>query len=288
MDDQFDWTPRETDPGQDWQAQPAYGWPAPMPPEQPPAGPPGQNRRNALIIGGGAVLALILVVALINGFRTRGSSQQSPIIAGPLPTATPRTPESPPPSGGIDPTLPVVTCPNVVDEQSHLAYTCIDNSLVQSATSDSLLGLRIELNLEVEAGWIISEGSGNPLSFVAPSNPALIGFRAALPTNAQVSEEVKRRTSSAVSKAYGDDPGSKVLSERALTVSGAVGYELVTEITINAAYRASRRLATKTERLWVVGLPTKAGISIFMMSIPDRRTDLWPKADATIGTLRII
>jgi hypothetical protein len=38
----------------------------------------------------------------------------------------------------------------------------------------------------------------------------------------------------------------------------------------------------------VVGLPTKAGISIFMMSIPDRRTDLWPKADAIIGTLRII
>jgi len=40
--------------------------------------------------------------------------------------------------------------------------------------------------------------------------------------------------------------------------------------------------------LWVVGVPTKAGISIFMMSIPDRRKDLWPKAEAIIGTLRII
>ena len=259
-----------------------------MPPEQPPAGPPGQNRRNAFIIGGAAVLALILLVALINGFRTRGSSEPSPIIAGPLPTVAPTRPRSSPPNGGIDPTLPVVTCPNVVDDQSHLAYTCIDNSLMQSPSSDSLLGLRIELNLEVEPGWIISEGSGNPLSVVAPSNAAVIGFRAALPTRAQVTAEVKRRTSSAVSRAYGDNPASKVLSERALTVSGAVGHELVTEITINAAYRASRMLATKTERLWVVGVPTKAGISIFMMSIPDRRKDLWPKADAIIGTLRII
>jgi hypothetical protein len=288
VDDQFDWTPRETDPGQDWRGRPAYGWQAPMPPEQPPAGPPGQNRRNAFIIGGAAVLALILLVALINGFRTRGSSESSPIIAGPLPTVAPTRPRSSPPNGGIDPTLPVVTCPNVVDDQSHLAYTCIDNSLMQSPGSDSLLGLRIELNLEVEPGWIISEGSGNPLSVVAPSNAAVIGFRAALPTRAQVTAEVKRRTSSAVSRAYGDNPASKVLSERALTVSGAVGHELVTEITINAAYRASRMLATKTERLWVVGVPTRAGISIFMMSIPDRRKDLWAKADAIIGTLRII
>ncbi len=61
------------------------------------------------------------------------------------------------------------------------------------------------------------------------------------------------------------------------------GYELVTEITINPAYRERRNLATRTERLWMVGLPTTAGVSIFMLSIPDRRADLWPKADGNRG-----
>jgi hypothetical protein len=79
-----------------------------------------------------------------------------------------------------------------------------------------------------------------------------------------------------------------VLSEHTRTTSGAVGYEVATEVTINPSYRAERRLATKTERLWVVGVPTKAGISIFMLSIPDRRSDLWPAAEATIGTIRIV
>jgi hypothetical protein len=288
VDDQYEWIPRETDPGSDWQGQPAYGWPPQLPPAQPPQRPSNQNRRNAFMIGGAAVLALVLVVALINGLRTRGSSQSSPTIAAPVPTVAPTNPASPgPQGGGIDPTLPVVACPYVVDDQSHLAYRCIDNSLVQSPISDSLLGLRIELNLEVEPGWIISEGSGNPLSVLAPTYASVIGSRQALPTTAQVTAEVKRRTALAVSKAYGDEPSSTVLSEHALTVSGAVGYELVTEITINAAYRATRKLATKTERLWVVGVPTKAGISVFMMSIPDRRTDLWSKAAATVGTLRI-
>jgi hypothetical protein len=245
------------------------------------------------MIGGVLVLVLVLVVALVNGRRTSGSSSSSGLGA---PSVGPSIIPSPAPSGGsgggsggsggIDPNLPVVTCPRVVDQQSHLSYTCIDNNLVQGP-SDSLLGLRISLYREVEPGWIISEGSGNPLSLASPGNPSVIGYRQAVPTLAGITAEVRRRTAVALSKAYGNGPTSKVLNEHPVSVSGATGYELVTEITINPAYRASKNLATKTERLWVVGVPTKAGISIFMLSIPDRRQDLWPKAEATVGTLQI-
>jgi len=66
------------------------------------------------------------------------------------------------------------------------------------------------------------------------------------------------------------------------------GYEVSTEVTINPAFRAQQHLQVKKERLWTVGLPTPAGVSIFMLSIPDGRADLWPKAEATVRTLRVI
>jgi hypothetical protein len=287
VDDKFDWTPRETDPGHGWPAQPGYGWNPPAP--DPGLRPPNRNRRNALLIGGVLVLVLVLVVAVVNGLRTSGSRPSTGIAP---PTTEPSIVPSPAPSGGsggsggVDPNLPVVACPRVVDQQSHLSYSCIVNDLTQGR-SDPLLGLRISLNRQVEPGWILSEGSGNPQSFASPGSPSVIGYRQATPTLAAVTAEVHRRTAVAVSNAYGDGPTSRVLNEHSLTVSGVTGYELVTEITINPAFRAINKLATKAERLWVVGVPTKAGISIFMLSIPDLRKDLWPRAEATVGTIRI-
>jgi hypothetical protein len=78
------------------------------------------------------------------------------------------------------------------------------------------------------------------------------------------------------------------MAEHARSFSGVQGFELVTEITINPAYRARRHLTARTERLWTVGVPTTAGVSIFMLSIPDNRADLWPKAEATVGTLHVL
>ena len=180
-----------------------------------------------------------------------------------------------------------MSCPLIVDDESHLSYRCIDNYLVQDG-SDTLLGLRISLDHEVEPGWVISEGSGNPKSIITPPNNS-VGFRQApAPSSQDVIDEVHRRTNIALQQAYGDNPGATTLSARSRTFSGVTGYVLLTEVTINPSYRAARNLKAKTERLWVVGLPTKAGISIFMMSVPDERSDLWPKADATIATIAVI
>jgi hypothetical protein len=209
-----------------------------------------------------------------------------------------------------------------LDEQSHLAYRCIDDYLRQDGV-DIYLGLRIALNHEVEPGWVISEGSGDQTS-VSPPNDTVLSQRQAVPISlaaghratgggpvpvrvspfgsapapaptpggsaspADVRREVQRRSDLALQKAYGDDPSARTLSAGPRTLAGVAGYELVTEITINPDYRQAHGLSVRTERLWVLGLPSPTGVSIFMMSIPDQRKDLWPRAEATVGTVHVI
>jgi hypothetical protein len=148
--------------------------------------------------------------------------------------------------------------------------------------------LHIALNHEVEPGWIITEGSGNPRSIVSdPGDYTLAGWRSA-PSYDEVMVEVRRRVDRAVASAYGPNPTSKVVEAHEQVVDSVRSYEMQVLITINPLYRQTQALATRNERLWVVGVPTEAGVSIFLMSIPDRRADLWPRAAGIIGTLHII
>jgi hypothetical protein len=197
--------------------------------------------------------------------------------------------------------VPAVSCPVIRDEESHLQYKCVDSYLTQSEP-DSLLGLRIALSHEVEPGWLISEGSGNPKSVVTPPDDTTVAFRAgptplpaatpaptALPSAGDVQTEAKRRIASALARgAYGDNPVSSTFAAHARSFGAVTGYEIVTYITLDPAFRAKEKLADKTERLWTAGVPTAAGVSIFMMSIPDARSDLWPRAEATVGTIKVI
>jgi len=241
------------------------------------------------------LVVVVLVVALVNGHRNRGTSGSRPdraVQLSPTPPASPSV--RPDPNGGGSQAVPVVACPQIRDEQSHLAYRCIDDYLQQDG-SDTYLGLRISLNHEVEPGWVITEGSGNPRSLASSPPNTVVGLRQSgsaagpvLPSAEQVSGEVRRRTELALARGYGDNPSSTTMAAHARTFAGVGGFELVTEIKINPAYRAARKLHARTERLWTVGLPTRAGISIFMLSIPDARSDLWPKAEATVGTVHVI
>jgi hypothetical protein len=244
------------------------------------------------------VLVLVLVVALVNGQRNRDSAARQAADQVQQLTPAPSTaPSGSGPGGGQAELLPVVACPEIRDEQSRLGYRCIDNALRQDS-SDTNLGLRITLNQEVEPGWLISEGSGNPRSLASPPSNDTVGLRQsrqgrqaagpALPTADQVRDEVRRRAGLALGLAYGDNPSGRVMAEHTRSFGGVQGFELVTEITINPAYRASRKLTARIERLWTVGLPTTAGVSIFMLSIPDNRADLWPKAEATVGTVHVL
>jgi hypothetical protein len=270
------------------------------PPNQPP--PPGpaevRGRRGAAVLATAVLLALVLVVALVNGHRNRDSAARR--IADRLQQLTPApstgpTPGRSLPNGGQGEQLPIVACPQIRDEESRLEYRCIDNGLQQDG-SDPLLGLRISLNQEVEPNWVVSEGSGNPRSLASPPSNDTVGYRqnrnttggSAVPTDQQVRDEVRRRTGLALQHGYGDNPASATMAAHARTFSGVQGFELVTEITINPAYRARRNLTARTERLWTVGVPTAAGVSIFMLSIPNNRADLWPKAEATVGTVHVL
>jgi hypothetical protein len=258
--------------------------------------PPARRGRGPAMVAAAVLVVVVLVVALVNGHRNRnaaGSRPDSAVRLSPAPSASPSAGRSTPNGGGLR-DLPVVACPQIRDEQSHLGYRCIDNYLEQDG-ADTFLGLRISLNHEVEPDWVITEGSGNPRSLASPAPNTVVSFaqpgRAAgpgAPTTAQVSAEVRRRTGLALEHGYGDDPSSATLAAHPRSFAGVTGYELLTEITINPAYRAAHTLKVRTERLWTVGLPTPAGISIFMLSIPDARSDLWPKAEATIGTVHVL
>lgn len=282
------------------------------PPESPPGtgAHHGPGRRRTLgWLGIAAAAVLVLVVALLIGRHGGGRAPEGGTAAG---TTTPRLPapdqssgsgrngqgqstgpgqngqSGSPGQGGHSAGLPAVACPGIRDEQSHLAYRCIDDYLEQDG-SDAYLGLRISLNHEVEPNWLISEGSGNPASLASPPNDTVVDYRTVpAATSTTVKAEVQRRAALALAKAYGDDPVTRTLSARFRNFAGVAGYELCTEVTVNPVYRATRGLEVRTERLWVVGLPTKAGVSIFMMSIPDQRADLWRTAESTVGTVHVI
>jgi hypothetical protein len=269
----------------------------PSPDQPPPPGSTEVRRRGATLLATAVVLTLVLVVALVNGHRNRDSVARRTADRvqqlTPAPSSRP-TPGSSGPAGGPGEQLPIVACPQIRDDQSQLEYRCIDDGLRQE-DSDPNLGLRISLDQEVEPGWVISEGSGNPLSLTSPPSNDTVNYRhnrnaagPALPSAKQVRDEVRRRTRLALERGYGDNPASRTMAEHARSFSGAEGFELVTEITMNPAYRAHRKLHARTERLWTVGVPTTTGVSIFMLSIPDDRADLWPKAEATVATVHVL
>lgn len=270
-------------------------------PYQPPGGGGGSRRRAIGWTVAILVALLVVTVAVVNQRRAdrAGSPGGERLGLGGLQSSSPAPGRGSSPAPGLGGSGPgaiaLVACPQIRDEQSHLGYTCIDNYLRQDG-ADTYLGLRITLNHEVEPNWVISEGSGDPTSIVAPQDTTVVGYRTnhggsaggAQPGPADVQKEVERRTVQALQKAYGDNPSARTLAGRVRQLSGVPGYELTTEITINAAYRLAQGLQVRTERLWVVGLPTPSGVSIFMMSIPDERSDLWPKAEAVVGTVHLI
>lgn len=275
---------------------PGPGWPPG------PVDPGGSGHGSRRGFGWAAVvlvLLVVLVVALVNAHRTSGNQPAAQNTPGPLNSLSlqPSAPGSGGPNGGSPngqsqngggSPVPAVACPQIRDEISHLAYQCIDNYLVQDS-ADIYLGLRIALNHQVEPGWVISEGSGDADSVAPPPNNTVVRYQTSPgATPADVEKQVQLRTALALQNAYGTGPSARTRSAGTRNFAGVQGYELVTEVTIDQAYRQAQGLQVRTERLWVVGLPTSAGVSIFMMSIPDERADLWPRAEATVGTVHVI
>lgn len=267
-------------------------------PGQDPAGEqyPRTSRRVLGWSIAGLLVLVLVMVAVLNQHRAGQANRTLSNLAAPSSAPTLGPTQAPNQGNGSGPgqLVPAVACPQIRDEQAHLGYTCIDNNLQQDGI-DTYLGLRIVLNQEVEPGWVISEGSGDPTSIVQ-SPGVVVDYRTnngttgggSQPTSVDVRNEVQRRTGLALQHAYGDNPSARTLSAGQRQLSGVQGYELVTEITIDPAYRQAQGLRVRTERLWVVGLPTPYGVSIFIMSIPDERSDLWPKAESTVGTVHLI
>lgn len=207
-----------------------------------------------------AVVLVFTVVAIVNQNRAhRGVGSESATMAKPVPGAV---------------TKASVSCPLVRDEATGLSYRCIDNYL-RGDYPDAALGLTTTLDYAVEPNWEIVQGSG-----LVPT--------AARPTLDQVQAEVRARTSHAITSAYGAHPIFRTLSDGVRMFDAVQGFEQVTELHIDADYRKQNHIKADLERLWVLGLPTQAGVAIFMLTIPDNRKDLWPKADAVVATVHVL
>ncbi len=215
----------------------------------------------AVVIG---ALVVLTVVAIVN--QNRGNSG---VGANNAAAAAGSTKSTPPPT-----LAPGTACPLVTDELSHLSYRCIDDYL-RGDYPDSTLGLSTTLDYAVEPNWEIVQGSG---LIPTTSTP---GF-------GQLQAQVRARTDRAIKSAYGAHPSYRTLREGPLSLSGSAGYEKVMQVRIDADYRAQNHIRADLERLWVLGLPTSRGVAIFMLTIPDNRKDLWPKADATVATVHVI
>jgi hypothetical protein len=274
----------------------------PYQPEGPAPDPYGPGGRPVRRVGWALLAVAVLVIGIavvVNRARVT-----RPVAA---PSASPSAPSSAPgsagaPSGsnGPAPSTPggsngpapsgqAVRCPQIRDTRTHLSYRCITDTLIQ-VDGDLELGLRISLQQLVEPNWVIGEGSGDADAGLPP-DAALVGYRAtaaAPATPDEVRAKVLARAAAAVDAGYGPSPGSRILSGERRDFGGVSGYELLTEITMNAAFRKQSSLKALHERLWVVGLPTPAGVGIFMLTIPDDRADLWPQAEATVGSVRVI
>jgi hypothetical protein len=259
------------------------------------------HRSHWWIVAVAAVVVLVVVAAGVNLLRnhTKNSAQNGvpapvpgqSLPVNPNPSQTPSLgPSTGPTNGSGTASVPAVKCPLIEDTVAHLAYRCVDDALLQGAPDD-FLGLRVSMTLLVEPNWVVSEGSGDPDSY--SRNPALDAYirpRAStpLPTAAEVKNDVEQRNARAVQDAYGPSPVAHIVAAHTRVFGSVTGFELQTQVSIDSHFREETGLKAQTERLWVVGVPTEVGVSIFMMSIPDDRSDLWPKAEATIGTITVI
>lgn len=215
----------------------------------------------AIVVAVVLVLTVVAVVHQNRGNRDVGGDQ----AAQPIPTSGSAQQRSTPTRA---------SCPEVTDEVSHLAYRCIDNYL-RGDYPDATLGLSTTLDYAVEPNWEIVQGSG-----LIPTTT--------VPTLGVLQQQVRLRTNHAITSAYGAHPIYRTLSEGQRVLNGVTGYEKVMEVHIDAAYRAQNHIKADLERLWVLGLPTVSGVAIFMLTIPDNRKDLWPRASATVGTVHVL
>jgi hypothetical protein len=184
-------------------------------------------------------------------------------------TSTPKTGSANP--SGTSTAAASVKCPNIVDPDAGLSYTCIDNSLTDS--TDLTSGPTVSLTVDTEVGWSAEQASG-PVS--GTSTDTLKTLAEGL-------------VSHFVDENYGDNPTQASQTSVAITVSGHKAQRVETLVNIDPAYAKSIGVKVTQEKLTVVVVTMDDGsFSALEITVPDTKKDWWTRYDSVVSSLKVI
>lgn len=165
-----------------------------------------------------------------------------------------------------------VVCPNIVDNEARLSYTCVDNSLRINPITASQAGLTVALETSTEPGWVAMQGSGHAAS-VSGATAQMVAQKAA---------------SDNVSQSYGTSPTSTVQKQGEVKL-GRSAYRIDTLVTINPKYADQEGLKVKQELLSVTVVEVAQGtFSLLLITVPDTEKVWWQDYDDVVSSLRVI
>lgn len=163
-------------------------------------------------------------------------------------------------------------CPNIVDNEAKLGYTCVDNSLLINPSAAAAAGMTLALQVQTELTWVAMQGSGHAVS-VSGANAQMVAQNA---------------VQTMVRSDYGTSPTSAVQKQGEVKV-GRSGYRIDTLVTINPKYAAQENLQVKQELLSVTVVEVSQGtFSLLMITVPDTDKAWWSDYDAVVASLHVL
>ncbi|MGI8881650.1 MAG: hypothetical protein ACR2KJ_14310 [Jatrophihabitans sp.] len=233
-------------------------------------GPDRRHRSTALVA---ILITLTLAVAgcaqTVNGHGTAANTGNGTITDGTTTNSSSQS-SSTGQSTGTQTSAPPsqISCPKVVDGQSGLNYTCVVNSMKRQGNGV----WPTDLGLEVDTDWTMDEGSGN----YGPSNGK---------TLSAIDEQLAAMM---LQGSYGTLPTAANKGQTETTIDGHKAHISQLLISLNPAFRKSRKLKVAQEMLWLVAIETSGGqVSGWYVSVPDVVKKYWPGVPAIIKSIKV-
>lgn len=191
-----------------------------------------------------------------------------------VPTPTPATPTLPSPSSSSVRVPASLICPTVHYTAARYSFTCLTTGLTPSVNGTGVWPLREYRSVEPSTGWVLETGGGH---WGPPAGKSLVS----------IATTVRQRMVS--DENYGSSPTVTTVASTDTTLDGMKAHILQTTMTLNPAFRTSRKTKVKQEKLWIVALQVGSNdVSLWYTSLPDLVSNLWPKVPAAIKSIRRI
>lgn len=128
--------------------------------------------------------------------------------------------------------------------------------------------------VEPATGWAVTEGAGHWGSRAGHSLLA-------------ITKNVRQQMVD--DDQYGTSPRVTTVDATKATINGVDGFVLESRFVLSRAYRAAKHEKVKIEKSWTVAIKVgRDDYSLWYVSIPDLRSDLWSRVHDTIASIHVI